>query len=108
MRVLIFSLLALASLSAAPGQQTFVGTISDDVCARNGHAAMRMGPTDAECTKLCVLYHGSSYVLEAGKNVYLLSDQKTPATFAARKVSVKGTLDTKTMTIRVTSIASAK
>jgi hypothetical protein len=108
MRLLTFTLLAAASLSAAPSQQTFSGTISDDVCARNGHAAMRMGPTDAECTKMCVLYHGSSYVLDAGKDVYMLSDQRTPANFAAQKVKVTGTLDAKTMTIQVTSIAAAK
>ena len=49
--LLIVSVLGLASLSAAQGSQTFVGTITDDMCTKEGHAAMRMGPTDAECTK---------------------------------------------------------
>jgi len=52
--LLIASLLALSSMSSAQGKQTFVGTITDDMCAKEGHASMRMGPTDAECTTACV------------------------------------------------------
>jgi hypothetical protein len=37
-----------------------------------------------------------------------LSDQKTPEKFAAKKVTVTGTLDAKTKTIQVDSIAAAK
>ena len=69
---------------------------------------MRMGPTDAECVRACVVAHGASYVLLDGKNVYTLSDQKTPEKFAAQKVTVVGTLDAKTKTIQVQSIAPAK
>jgi hypothetical protein len=99
---------ALASLSAAPAKATFVGTITDDMCATTGHAAMRMGPTDAECTKACVYSHGAGYVLLDGKRIYTLSDQKTPEKFAGQKVKVTGTLDAKTKAIRVESIAAAK
>ncbi|MSO61655.1 MAG: hypothetical protein EXQ50_06155 [Acidobacteria bacterium] len=67
-----------------------------------------MGPTDAECVRACVLSHDAAYVLEDGANLYLLSDQKTPARFAARKVEVIGTLDPKTRTIAVESIAAAR
>jgi hypothetical protein len=35
------------------------------------------------------------YVLYDGKNVYELSDQKTPEKFAAQKVRVTWTLDSK-------------
>ena len=109
MKPLIVGLLALSSLSAAQGKQTFTGNITDDMCAnRNGHAAMRMGPTDAECTKACVLAHGASYVLYDGKNVYMLSDQQTPEQFAGQKVKVVGTLDAKTKAIHVDSIAATK
>jgi hypothetical protein len=38
----------------------------------------------------------------------VLSDQKTPDKFAAQKVTVVGTLDAKTKTIRVQSISAAK
>ena len=104
MKHLILSLLAVASLSAAPARQTFTGIITDSLCATTGHAAMRMGPTDAECTLACVDIHGASYVLLAGKHVYVLSDQRTPQKFAARRVKVVGTLDAKTKTIQVESI----
>jgi hypothetical protein len=100
--------LALASLSAAPATQTFTGIISDDMCATAGHSSMQMGPTDAECTKACVALHGAAYVLVAGTNVYALSDQKRPQQFAAQKVTVSGTLDAKSNTIRVESIVGMK
>ena len=106
--LLIVSLLALSSLTSAQGKQTFVGTITDDMCAKEGHASMRMGPTDAECTKACVVAHGATYVLYDGTNVYELSDQRTPEKFAGQKVRVTGTLDTKTGTIRVDSITAEK
>ena len=69
---------------------------------------MQMGPTDAECAMACIDVHGAMYGLYDGKNCYALSDQKTPQKFAGRKVNVTGTLDTKTRTIQVNSIAAAK
>ena len=107
-RNLIVGLLALTGLSAAQSPQTFTGIITDDMCALPGHASMKMGPTDADCVKACISAHGASYVLLDGKNVYLLSDQKTPEKFAAQRVAVVGTLDAKTKTINVQSIAPAK
>ena len=106
--LLIVSVLALASLSAAPAKQTFVGIITDDMCAKDGHATMRMGPTDAECTKACIVAHVAVYVLADGKNVYDLSDQKTPEKFAGKKVRVTGTLDAKTKAIQVVSMTLTK
>jgi hypothetical protein len=67
-----------------------------------------MGPTDAECARLCVTVHGARYVLSDGKDVYELSDQRTPEEFAARKVKVVGTLDAASKTIRVKSITAAE
>jgi hypothetical protein len=116
--LLIVSVLGLTSLVApsahaplaAQSQQTFVGTITDDMCAtaKGGHTTMRMGPTDAECTKACVAAHGAEYVLADGTNVYTLSDQKTPEKFAGQRVRVAGTLDAKTKKIQVQSISAAK
>ena len=105
---LILSFVAVAALSAGQGTQTFTGTITDNMCAKGGHAQMRMGPTDAECTTACVMAHGARYVLHDGKDVYILSDQKTPEVFAAQKVRVIGMLDAKTRTIQVHSIAAAE
>jgi hypothetical protein len=123
MKYLIAGLIAAVSL-AAPGilpslglpsstsltaaaTETFTGIIIDDMCANTGHAAMRMGPTDAECTAACVSIHDAAYVLQDGKTIYKLSDQRTPEKFAGRKAKVVGTLDAKTRTIAVTSIAAA-
>ena len=108
MKHLLVSLLALAALSAAPGKQTFTGIITDGMCAKADHSRMQMGPTDAECTTACVDLHGAPYVLYDGKNVYTLSDQKTPEKFAGQKVKIIGTLDAVTKTIQVDSISAAK
>ena len=108
-RNLVVVLLATVGLSAAQGPQTFTGTITDHMCAAAGsHARMRMGPTDAECVRACVIGHDAMYVLLDGKDTYTLSDQVTPAKFAAQKVSVVGILDAKTKTIRVESISAAQ
>ena len=111
MKPLITCILAAAAavtIAAASGKQTFTGTISDDICAKAGHAQMRMGPTDGECTIACVDVHGASYVLVDGDNIYVLSDQQTPEKFAGQKVRVVGTLDAKSKKIQVESITAAK
>lgn len=105
---LALAFLIIAGLEPAQSKQTIAGTITDSMCAASDHSRMRMGPTDAECTIACVDAHGSSFVLYDGKNVFALSDQKTSEKFAGRKVSVTGTLDASTRTIRVDSITAAK
>lgn len=110
MRPLAF-LLAVAALvltGAAPAPQKFTGVITDSMCENANHSRMRMGPTDAECTVACIKEHEAEYVLYDGKEVYTLSDQNTPEKFAAKKVTVTGTLDARTKTIRVESITAAK
>jgi len=99
--------LALSTLSAVPATQTFTGIVTDEMCALAGHASMRMGPTDADCVRACVTSHGASYVLLDGKNVYVLSDQKTPDQWAGQKVRVVGTLDAKTKVLQVQSMSAA-
>jgi hypothetical protein len=101
-------ILALAGISAGQGARSFTGVITDSECSTADHAHMRMGPTDAECVSACISDHGAAYVLFDGKTVYTLSDQKTPAIFAARKVTITGTLDAKRKTIQVDSIRPAK
>jgi hypothetical protein len=108
MKSLIASLLAVAALGAAQGGQTFTGVITDSMCANADHSPMRMGPTDADCIVACVIAHGATYILYSGTDAYELSDQQTPEKFAGQKVTVTGTLDARTRTIRVDSIAAAK
>ncbi|HLK50299.1 MAG TPA: hypothetical protein VKT49_19285 [Bryobacteraceae bacterium] len=85
---------------------TFTGTISDSGC-KGDHKAMNMG-NDAQCTAACVKAHGAKYVLWDGKEAYTLSDQKTPEQFAGKKVTIMGTLDAKTSTIKVDSMKAAQ
>jgi len=107
MRFFIGGLILIAGLSSAQGKRTFVGAITDGMCAAADHSKMRMGSNDAECTIACVDAHGAAYVLYDGKDVYTLSDQKTPEKFAGRKVSVVGTLNAGTKAIQVESITAA-
>jgi hypothetical protein len=97
---------ASAALMFGAGQ-TFTGTITDDMCAKADHKDMKMG-TDEKCVAECIKDMAGKYVLYDGTKTYALSDQKAPAKFAAKKVTVTGTLDPKTNTIKVDSIAAAK
>ena len=109
MKPLVSNLLAIALLaSAAPDKRAFTGVITDSMCDRGDHSRMQMGPTAAECTRACVDIHGAEFVLFDGHETYTLSDQKAPEKFAGQKVTVRGTLDPKTKTIQVDSIAAAK
>ena len=108
MKSFLLGLAAMAVFAVAADQHAFSGVITDSMCARADHSHMQMGPTDAECTIACVQVHDASYVLFDGKAAYTLSDQKTPEKFAGKKVTVKGTLNAKTNTIQVDSIAAAK
>ena len=94
MKLLLISVLVVSALAAPPVNRTFTGIITDSMCEDGDHSHMRMGPTDAECTHACVSVHGASYVLYDGKDLFTLSDQRTPEKFAGKKVTVTGTLET--------------
>jgi hypothetical protein len=97
--------LLLASAAMMWGA-SFTGTISDSGC-KGDHSKMKMGD-DAKCTMGCVKSMGAKYVLWDGKEAYTLSDQTAPEKFAGKKVTVMGTLDAKTNTIKVDSMAAAQ
>ena len=102
--------LAVFAASAAlmmGASQTFTGTITDDMCSKADHKDMKMG-SDEKCVEECIKSMGGKYMLFDGTKAYALSDQKAPAKFAAKKVTVTGTLDAKTNTIKIDSIAAAK
>jgi hypothetical protein len=107
LKPVVAGLLAFSVLAVGQRTKTFSGVITDDVCAREGHAGMRMGPTDAECTRLCVMLHDAAYVLYDGKEVYTLIGNG-PDEFAGQKVRVVGTLDAKTKAIHVESITAVE
>jgi len=97
---------AVAALAFAGPNEKFSGTITDDMCDKD-HSGMKMG-TDPKCVTECVKTMHAKYALYDGKDVYVLSDQKTPAKFAAQKVIVTGTLDPAAKTIQVVRIEAAK
>jgi hypothetical protein len=107
MKFLLFCVF-LASLASAQSTLKFTGVVTDSLCPRGDHSQMKMGSNDAECTLACIEAHGASYVLYDGKETYNLSDQKTPEKFAGKKVTVAGTLDTKTKTIHMDSMTAVK
>ena len=92
---------------AAPASQTFTGIITDDLCGNADHKAMNVG-VDEKCVNECVKGMNAKYVLFDGNETYMLSDQKRPAVFAAKKVTVTGILDAKTKIIKVQKIVAAK
>ena len=97
--------LMFAALAVAAKADTFTGVITDTMCGAK-HTMMK-GQPDEQCVKMCVKGQ-DGYALYDGANVLKLSDQKTPAKFAAKKVKVTGTLDPKTKTIKVSSIEAAE
>lgn len=95
--------MVLVSAALAFAADTFTGTVTDSMCGTD-HKAMNVKP-DEKCVNECVKM-GAKYALYDGKNTYTLSDQKSAAKFAAKKVTVSGTL--KGDTIQVASIDAAK
>ena len=63
--------------------------------------------TNADCARFCVKERGGKFVLQAGDKVYRLDKQDLAEPFAGLIVKVIGTLDPKTSTISVRSIAPA-
>ena len=108
MKLAVFSLVILTLFVSAQNSTTFIGVITDGMCAKGDHSNMRMGANDGECAIACVSAHGAQFVLYDGKTTYGLSDQKTPEKLAGKKVTVTGTLDAKTMKIAVRSIELSK
>ena len=102
MRRVILLAAAIATTIAAADQQTFTGVITDTMCGKSH--GMVAGQPDDKCIAVCVKGTSSQYALYDGKSVLKLSDQKTPAKYAAQHVKVTGTLNEKTQTIKVGSI----
>ena len=98
---LLILLLTVGTISACAAE-TFTGVITDTMCGPKPHTMMK-GHTEPECVKMCIK-GPYVYALFDGATVMRLSDQKTPAQYAARKVRITGTYDEKSKTIKVASI----
>ena len=101
-------MLALAAAGlAAPTDSTFTGEIMDSQCALlGGHAKMeKKGESAKDCTIRCVGIGGKYVLFDAAKKTRLqLDDQKKAEMFAGAKVTVTGTLDATTKTVKVATI----
>jgi hypothetical protein len=97
---LLYLPLALTAVLNAAQPQTFTGVITDTQC---GSMHRMKGHSDADCAKMCVKGSGQ-YALFDGQRVLKLSDQNTPAKFAAQRVKVTGVYKEKSETIKVASI----
>jgi hypothetical protein len=100
---------AVMLTAAAPAQESkpYTGVITDTMCGRS-HKGMNVAP-ESKCVKECV-GDGKTYkfALLSGAKIYTLSDQETPAKFAAQRVVVTGVLYEKTGILKVESIQAAK
>ncbi len=109
MRIVAFVAAAALLTAAAPAPQskTYTGVITDTMCTRD-HKSMKISP-DSKCVKECV-GDGKTYkyALLTGGGVYALSDQETPAKFAAERVEITGVLYEKTKVLKVESIRPVK
>ena len=111
-------LLSILVLAADKREQQFTGVISDSQCAYNIHSQTHshremlqqhtMGGTEAECVRTCVKIGGSYVLLTKENRAWRLSDQKTPAKFAAQRVVVRGTPSTDGKSIEVAAVTAAK
>jgi hypothetical protein len=108
MKSFLLSMLAAATMYAAGGSNTYTGVITDSMCGAN-HAMMKISPNE-KCVRECVRMDKGrwKYALLVGKDMYVLSDQQTPEQFAARKVTVTGTVYPKTGILKVDKIEPAK
>ena len=109
MRIVILLAAAVMLTAAAPAEESkeYTGVITDTMCKRD-HKAMNVAP-DSRCVRDCV-GDGKTYkfALLSGDKLYTLSDQETPARFAAQRVVVRGLLYEKTGILKVESIQAAK
>lgn len=100
----------LAVSLSAQRSATFTGEIVDSPCALLGaHEKMALkGENNKDCTIRCVKLGGKYALLDAAnKTWYQLDDQKKAEAFAGAKVTVTGTADATTKTLKVATIKAA-
>ena len=101
----------LAVSLSAQKAATFTGVVMDSPCALlGGHDKMALkGENDKDCTLRCVKAGGKFALNDtANKTWYTLDDQKKAEAFAGAKVTVTGTADAATKTIKIATIKAAK
>ena len=105
MRRLLLFLFPGLLLAQGPVRE-FTGVITDTMCGAD-HAHMGIRP-DEKCVRECVRSGKWKYALiDAKGKMMVLSDQRTPEKFAAKKVKIRGVYYEKTGILRVDSITAA-
>ena len=98
----VVTLVALTMASAQGKQMTLTGVVSDVACGAT-HQMKNMSPAD--CARACAKKSG--YALVVGNDVYkVMGHEADFDKYAAETVTVKGTVDGKTVT--VDSVVPAK
>jgi hypothetical protein len=88
-------MLLAGSLLAGTAAKTFTGVIHENRC---------VGP---DCATKCPVHKGPTYTLQTADEAFVLSDQKSPASFNGKKVVVSGTLGPNNR-LKVISIQAAR
>ncbi|OFW32965.1 MAG: hypothetical protein A3J28_17755 [Acidobacteria bacterium RIFCSPLOWO2_12_FULL_60_22] len=114
----LLTILLLAGLSFAlqetANAATFKGEIMDSPCAAMGSHDKGFGMTHTttakECTLACVSMMNGKFMLydAAKKTAYELDDQEKAKGFAGEKVTISGTLNSKTTILKVAKIEASK
>lgn len=105
MRRLLWTALPFLALAQGPARD-YRGVITDTMCGAD-HAHMGIQP-DEKCVRECVKSGRWKYALIDPKGkIMVLSDQRTPEKYAAKKVKIRGVYYEKTGILRVDSIAAA-
>lgn len=102
MRKLLWMSLPLLALAQGPVKE-YRGVVTDTMCGAD-HSHMGVQP-DEKCVRGCVKSGKWKYALiDAQGKMMVLSDQKTPEKYAAKKVKIRGVYYEKTGVLRVDSI----
>jgi hypothetical protein len=104
----VLCLAAALGVSRA-ADRTFTGEIMDSQCAEMGSHDNMMkgeGATNAkECAIACVKKGGKFALYDpAAKHAYMIDNQKKAREFAGQKVTITGSLDSSSDSIRITNI----
>jgi len=105
MKRLLWMALPVVALAQGPVRE-YRGVITDTMCGAD-HAHMGIQP-DEKCVRECVKSGKWKYaLLDAKGKMMVLSDQRTPEKYAAKKVKIRGVFYEKTGILRVDSITAA-
>lgn len=107
-KLLMLALVLLASVAFAGAAEdtTFTGWVSDEACAKD--SAKAMNAEHKGCATGCLSRGGGvALVSEAGFHLLDITNEKAIENLG-NEVTVKGTLDEATNTIKVTSISASE